>query len=79
MATHVRILRELKARKRAFGFETTYVKADPALLRAFADMLDELKWVDPDAVVDTKDNPLYFNVYTNNESLAASLRLKYCD
>lgn len=77
----MKILRELKSRKAKFGFETDGVRPDSTRLRALAECLEEAKWMDADHIVDEVSqggSRTYFKIYTNNDLLADSLRLKYC-
>lgn len=72
--------RELKARKRKFGFEIhSFYQPEDILVAAEAIKL--IQWMDIDALPDfdiAANGSAKFRVYTDNENAADQFRTKFC-
>lgn len=71
--------RELKARKRKFGFEIhSFYKSEDILVAAEAIKL--IQWMDIEALLDLdiSNGSAKFRVYTDNENAADQFRTKFC-
>lgn len=71
-------MRELKSRKKKFGFEMSIFTTE--CITAAAKVIEVVNWMDKDALIDfSRDyGKSEFKVYTDNELLAEELRLNHC-
>ncbi len=68
--------RELKAKKKAFGFELNVYNA--AAIIAAAKAIEMAEWMDKDALIEYKTDysARELKIYTDNAALAAEMRLR---
>lgn len=71
--------RELKARKRKFGFESNSMYKPEHILYV-AEAIKTAQWMDKEALFDYKTDMgrSEFRIYTDFEPLAEELRIKFC-
>lgn len=68
--------RELKAKKRAFGFEMQV--HNPASIVAAAKAIEMAEWMDKDVLIEFKTDysARELKIYTDNSALAGEMRLR---